>query len=136
MTLYKTGQDGKVYEKIVYDKDWKSDAGYEPSVASSSEQESDKINNIKKFGFIQAQFPQNNALRKIIQKRELDILDLTPQELKEIQEEEDRLQKQAEQMATQAQQPQGQPMPSPMQPQPMQADLSAELGQLGELIGA
>jgi hypothetical protein len=136
MSLYKTGPDGKVYEKVVYNSDWKSKAGYEPSVASSSEQESDKINNIKKFGFIQAQFPTNTALRKIIQKRELDILDLTPQELKEIQEEEDRLQKQAEQMATQAQQPQGQPMPSPMQPQPMQADLSAELGQLGELIGA
>jgi len=136
MSLYKTGPDGKVYEKVVYNSDWKSKAGYEPSVASSSEQESDKINNIKKFGFIQAQFPTNTALRKIIQKRELDILDLTPQELKEIQEEEDRLQKQAEQMAMQAQQVPGQPMPQPMQPQPMQADLSAELGQLGELIGA
>ena len=38
MSLYKTGIDGKVYEKVVYNTDWKSKAGYEPIVQSSSEQ--------------------------------------------------------------------------------------------------
>lgn len=104
MSLYKTGQDGKVYEKVVYNADWKSDAGYEPTVASSSEQESDELNSIKKFGFVQMQYPNNLALRKIIQKRTLGILDLTAQELKEIEEEEKKLSEQADQMAMQPQQ--------------------------------
>ena len=125
MSLYKTGQDGKVYEKVVYNSDWKSEAGYEPTVASTSEQESDEINNIKKFGFVQLQFPNNLALRKIIQKRELGILDLNAQELKEIQEEEDRLQQQAEQQAQQAQMPQ--PIQSPMQPQQIAQDINNQL---------
>jgi hypothetical protein len=107
MSLFKTGYDGKVYEKVVYDSDWKSEAGYEPTVASSSEQESDDLNNIKKFGFVQSQYPNNMALRKIAQKRQLDILDLTAQELKEIEEEEVRLQKEAEMMAQQSQMQQG-----------------------------
>lgn len=128
MTLYKTGQDGKVYEKVVYDKDWKSDAGYEPNVASSSEQDINEINSIKKFGFVLAQFPNNTALRKIAQKRQLGILDLSAQELKEIEEEEDRMQKQAEQASMQQNQTQ-----TPMQPQPQaqpQVDLTKELSTL------
>lgn len=89
--LYKTGPDGKVYEKIVYDKDWKSTAGYEPTVASSSEQEADDTKSIQKWLFVQQQFPNNIALKKLAQKRELGLLDLTPQELKEVEEEEDKM---------------------------------------------
>jgi len=142
MSLYKTGQDGKVYEKIVYNKEWKSDAGYEPTVASSSEQESDEVNSIKKFSFVQAQFPNNIALRKISQQRQLGLLDLTAQELKEVKDEEDKLQQQAEQMdsqqAQQAQmsmQPTPQPSPQPAQPTAQPVDLSKEIGQLGQLMG-
>lgn len=141
MSLFKTGLDGKVYEKVVYNSDWKSEAGYEPTVASSSEQESDDLNNIKKFGFVQSQYPNNMALRKIAQKRQLEILDLTAQELKEIQEEELRLQKEAEMMAQQSKMQntmQNQVAGQVTQPQPIQpqVDLSAELGQLGELMNA
>jgi hypothetical protein len=142
MSLYKTGQDGKVYEKIVYNKEWKSDAGYEPTVASSSEQESDEVNSIKKFSFVQAQFPNNAALRKISQQRQLGLLDLTAQELKEVEDEEDKLQQQAEQMASQqaqqaqmSMQPQAQPSPQPAQPGQPPVDLSKEIGQLGQLMG-
>lgn len=89
--LYKTGRDGKVYEKVVYDKDWKSEAGYEPQVASSSEQEADETKSIQKWQFVLTQFPNNAVLKRLAQKRELDILDLTPQELKEVEEEEVRM---------------------------------------------
>lgn len=86
--LYKTGRDGKIYEKVVYDKDWKSKAGYEPQVASSSEQEADDSKSIQKWQFVLAQFPNNSVLKRLAQKRELDLLDLSPQELKEVEEEE------------------------------------------------
>lgn len=122
MYLYKTGNDGKVYEKIVYNSDWKSKAGYEPSVASSSEQEADDVKSVQKFGFVMQQFPNNVALKKIVQQRELKLLDLTPQELKEIEDEETRMQEMAEQQAKDAQmqqqmQPQQQMAPQQQQPQ-------------------
>lgn len=96
MKLYKTGSDGKMYEKVVTDKDWKSEAGYEPVVASSSEQEADEIKSIQKFGAVMAQFPNNLSLRKIMQQRQLKMLDLSPQELKEVKDEEEKLKTQSE----------------------------------------
>lgn len=38
-----------------------------------------------------SQFPNNTALRKIAQKRELEMLDLTPEELRQVEEAEDQV---------------------------------------------
>lgn len=139
-TLYKTGLDGKMYEKIVYNKDWKSKAGYEPTVASSSEQESDEIKSIQKFGFVIQQFPNNGALKKILQSRELKLLDLSAPELKEIEDEEDRMQQQA-MNAENAPPPTAAPMPpqaptspqvpsNPQQPIPTPFDQNGDIGDM------
>ena len=93
--LYKTGVSGKVYEKTVTDKDWKSEAGYEPKISSTSEQEESTFKNIQKWLFIKGQFPNNKVLSRIAQKRELGLVDVTPQEMQEIQDEEERNQKAA-----------------------------------------
>lgn len=127
VSLYKTGQSGKLYEKVVYPKDWKSDAGYEAIVSSTSEQEQNDLKSVQKFMAVVAQFPNNTELKKIAQKRQLELLDFTPDELKRVQE----AQEQADEMEMQAQKQQatpqmGQPapqqapqqaVPSPMQPQ-------------------
>ena len=140
-SLYKTGRDGKMYEKVVYDKDWKSEAGYEPDVSSSSEQENEQVKSIQKWGFILQQNPNNAVLRKIAQERQLGILDLTPAELKEVKEEEERMIQEQQQMAMMAQrqaqvQPQ-QAQPQPQQQQPMAPeDITGELEQLTQLMGA
>lgn len=140
ITLYKTGMDGKIYEKIVYPKDWKSDAGYEPNVASSSEQESDDIKAIQKFTTVLSQFPNNTALRKALQSRELKLLDLSPAELKEVEDEEvknaEAAQKQAMIQAQAGQTPKGQPVESPLQPQDpgLAASIDQSLQQIGQLI--
>lgn len=88
MKLYKQGRSGKMYEKRIFTNDWKS--SYEPIVRSTSEQESNEMKSIQKFQFVMSQFPNNTALRKIAQKRELEILDLTPEELKQVEEAEDK----------------------------------------------
>ena len=88
-TLYKTGRSGKMYEKVVYPSDWQSEAGYEPIVSSSSEQETDQVKSVQKFMFILSQFPNNPALRRIAQKRMLETVDLSPDELKEVQDAEE-----------------------------------------------
>ena len=105
--LFKMGASGKAYPKSILKKDWQSDAGYEPIVESSSERESNETKSIQKWLFVLQQFPNNLALRTIAQQRELKLLDLTPEELKQVEEGE----KQAAQMAQQ-----GQPM-SPDQQQ-------------------
>lgn len=84
--LYKTGSDGKIYPRTVYPKDWKSKAGYKATVSSSSEQETNDIKDVQKFQFILGQFPQNPALLRIAQRRMLQIVKLTPEEIKEVQD--------------------------------------------------
>lgn len=86
LKLYKTSRSGKIYPKRVYAGDWVSDIGYEPIVRSSSEQESEQTKTIQKFMFVLSQFPNNKALKRIAQRRELEILDLNPEELKQVEE--------------------------------------------------
>lgn len=135
--LYKTGRSGKLYEKEVTAKDWKSDAGYEPIVSSSSEQEANNIKTIQKFNFVVQQSPNNMALKKIAQKRQLELLDLAPDEMKEIQDAEEQMAEQMEaaqeaqkQLQQQAQQqPAGVGVESPVQT----PDGAAEAQAIGEL---
>lgn len=118
--LYKTGRSGKMFEKKVFRGDWVSEAGYNPIIRSSSEQEQENVKGIQKFQFLMSMFPMNLALRKIAQKRSLEMVDLTPAELQEVEEGE----KQAQEMMQQ--QPMQQPAQSMQtQPQPMQPQLTA-----------
>lgn len=134
-TLYKTGPDGKVYEKVVYNKDWKSKSGYEPSVESSSEQEADDVKSIQKFGVVMAQFPNNTALKKILQQRELKLLDLTAAELQEVQDAQEQADQQEQQLAMAGAQPtQG---AAPAQPQQEQGGVDPnQLQELQQLMTA
>lgn len=108
ISLYKTGDSGKVYEKVVYSSDWKSEAGYIANVRSASEQEQEQNKTMQKFLFVQSQFPNNQALRKIAQNRELKLLGLTPDELRDIenaQDQADQMDMQQKQAQIQQQQP-------------------------------
>ena len=89
--LYKKGYNDKMYVKTIYRGDWVSEAGYEPLVRSSSEQEQENVKGIQKFQFLLQMFPNNPALRKIAQKRSLELVDLTPDELSEVEEAEDQM---------------------------------------------
>lgn len=84
--LSKTNKKGITHEKILWQADWKSEKGYKPTVRSSSEQETENTKGVQKWMFILKQFPNNIALRKIGQKRMLDIVDLTPEELRQVEE--------------------------------------------------
>jgi hypothetical protein len=90
INLYKIGRSGKAYPKKVLYKDWKSEAGYEPIISSSSEHETETTKGIQKWMFVISQFPQNPAIRKIAQSRIMELVDVSPEELKEIQEAEDQ----------------------------------------------
>ena len=68
LKLFKIDKNGKTHQKTILKSDWLSEAGYEPVVSSSSEQEAESTKGIQKFMFILSQFPNNLALRKIAQK--------------------------------------------------------------------
>ncbi|OGM12444.1 hypothetical protein A2V80_03505 [Candidatus Woesebacteria bacterium RBG_16_39_8b] len=127
LKLYKQGRSGKLYQKSVMAGEWKSAAGFEPIVHSTSEQESENTKSVQKFMFILQQFPNNFALRKIAQRRMLEIVDLTPEELKQVEEGE----KQMTNMMNAQGQPQGQQQgqPSPEQAQ-LQTDIQSQMKQL------
>ena len=88
--LFKQGSSGKLYPKRVYAGDWASETGYEPMVRSTSEQETETTKTLQKFQFVLSQYPNNPALRKIAQKRSLEALDLTPEEMRQVEEAEEQ----------------------------------------------
>lgn len=92
MKLYKQGKSGKTYEKRVIAGDWKSEFGYRAIVTSSSEQEQNNVKTMQKWLFVTSKHPNNTALQKLAMKRELELLDVTPEELKQVEEAEDQAQ--------------------------------------------
>lgn len=91
LSLYKKSQSGKIYQKRVYAGDWASDVGYKPVVRSSSEREQESVKSLQKFDILLQRFPNNTALRRISQKRMIEIVDITPEEYKQIEEEEKKI---------------------------------------------
>lgn len=88
INLYVKSQKGNYQKKEVSAKDWISEKGYRVRVVSGSEQESKQMEDVQKIILVKNQFPQNMALQKLARKRLVGILNLTPQEEKEIEEEE------------------------------------------------
>lgn len=121
MTLFKQGRDGRMWPKVIYPVDWKSERGYEAQILSTSEQEENSIKTLQKFQFAIQQFPTNTALRKIAQKRMLETLDLSPEEMTEIQQAEEQPTPEmmglpeAGATGTTSPPPEGAPVPSPFQ---------------------
>lgn len=122
LKLYKVSRTGKLYPKRVYTGDWKSDVGYEPVVRSSSEQESESVKSIQKWIFAKQQFPMNQAIAKISARRIFESLDVTPEELKQIEEGE----KEAQEMAMMQQ-------ATPQAESPMISDIQQKIGELNSL---
>lgn len=104
--VYKQGRSGRIYEKKLFATDWKSSNGYRPTVASTSEQEANSVKNLQRFQFLLQQFPDNVELKKIAQKRMLELVDFSPDELKAVQDAEDQQSNQFGEMINQINQPQ------------------------------
>jgi hypothetical protein len=133
MSLYRTGTSGKIYEKKVSPGDWKSEAGYEPIVSSTSEQEMNEIKTVQKFQYILQQFPENQALRKIAQRRQLELMDFTPDELKQVTEEQERMEEQVRAMSQTAPEQGTMNMPQPPMQQPQPQGPTPEQQAMAEL---
>lgn len=82
--IYKKSFKGNFFKKEIGPKDWKSEAGYKVRVLSSAEQEQETLENIQKLNAIKAQMPDNTPLKKIYEKKLLDLAGLSSDEIKEV----------------------------------------------------
>ena len=113
--LYKKSHKGNYFNKTVTGKDYKSDEGYNCKVVSSSEREKQSLETIQKLNAIKQDFPANKTFKKIYDKKILEFGGLTPDEQKQVIDEEE----QNMQAMMQGQLIAGQPQPTPqVTPQP------------------
>ncbi len=122
--LYKVSAKGKVWGKEVKGSEWKSEVGYRVISQSASEQDEEKAASLNRLLAVQSRFPNNKALAVIVQKRSLGILDLTPDEMKQVEEEEKR-------NVDMAQNP---PAPAPPAVSPEVKQLSQSMGQVKQML--
>jgi len=88
--LFKKSAKGYFGKKITV-KDIKSEKGYKIVARSKSEKDNEESETIQKMIAIRGQLPNNIALGKIIEKRLLDMLDLTSEEMLEIENENEQI---------------------------------------------
>lgn len=86
--LYKKALDGRISENEVTRDQWVSEKGYNVSVTSKQQRLLEVTDEIQRLKVVQQEYPNNKALRKAVQKRMISLVDLTPQEIQEIEEEE------------------------------------------------
>ncbi len=91
--LYKKNNDGKIKGGEFTKKDWASPEGYQISILSYQEQLTSKTEELQRLQAVRQMFPSNPPLNKAIQKRSLGIVDLQPEEKKEIMDYEEEQQK-------------------------------------------
>jgi hypothetical protein len=104
ITLYKKGSDGNYYSKDVMPSDWQNPLGYECKVVLKQEKSAEDDMDLKKLQYIKNSFQNNPIAQKIARQKELELLEWTLDEIKEV-------------MAAEGQAPQVGPDGQPMAPQ-------------------
>lgn len=92
--LFKKGYRGNIFPATVNPADFVSADGYGCSIKSAADQERDQINGVQKILAISAQFPANQEMKKIKDKRLLELGDLNPEEVEAVLQAEQELMKQ------------------------------------------
>lgn len=82
--LYKKSAQGNYFKEIVTPNDWKDEVGYVCKVVSSSERDQKNIEQVQKLQAVSNMFPNNVPLKNILKKKALDLVDLSPEEIKEV----------------------------------------------------
>lgn len=83
MTLHKKGPDGKNYPKDLYPKDYLSKDGYKVVVTLKTEKDNKDNDMLKKNLFVKSQFMNNPVVQKIADRKTLELVGWTPEEVDE-----------------------------------------------------
>lgn len=118
--IYKKGRNtNDIYGREIEPKDWVTESGYRVRVWSQDEKNAKDQETLQKLNAVKMNMPANPKLDEVYQRKLLEFAGLTPDEINEIMEVEQR---NREMMMNQAQVP-GQ-MPGQAQPQPAQPILN------------
>jgi hypothetical protein len=90
-TLHKKAPDGKYVSKEINKKDLESEDGYNVIVENKAQKEQNDVSGLNSLIAIKNEFPNNMKLRQAIQKRALKVVDLAPDEIEEIIQEEEKM---------------------------------------------
>lgn len=86
--LYKRSPSGELVGRTIKREDLESENGYEFTAVDKAQRVVEKTDEIVKLRAAREAFPNNGAMRKAEQRRLMQLLDLTPQEAEEIEQEE------------------------------------------------
>lgn len=90
ITLYKKGNDGNYYSKDVHKTDFIAPQGYECRVVLKEEKDSADDLDLKKLAYIKNSFQTNPIAQKIARRKELELLDWTPEEVDQVMQAEEQ----------------------------------------------
>lgn len=90
ITLYKKSGTGEYYEKKVELSDVINNKGYECNIVMKAEKESRDNADLQKINFVKTSFASNPVAQKIAKKKTLEILDWSPEEIKQVMEFEEK----------------------------------------------
>jgi hypothetical protein len=96
--LFKKSPTGQYVGKEITAKDLTSEKGFKVIVENKAQKEQNQIAGLNSLIAIKNEFPNNKKLRLAIQKRALKIVELNPEEMDEILEEEEMMATQAQEM--------------------------------------
>lgn len=82
--LYKKGGDGTYYSKDVVPSDWQHPEGYECKVILKAEKDDADDLDLKKLQYIMNTFQQNPVAMKLARRKELELLDWSPEEVDQV----------------------------------------------------
>jgi hypothetical protein len=99
-------------------------------ITSVGEQEKQTFALMQKLMAIKNMYPNNMALQGIIQKRILNVVELTPEEIDDIKAEEEEKQKLTKEQILQQTQMKEQPTPEISQAPPIEAEQTPPMGEL------
>ena len=87
ITIYKEGKNtDEVFSREISPKDWMTKAGYRVKVWSQDEKKANDSDSLNKAMLILNIMPGNPKLLEVIQRKGLELADLTPQEITDIME--------------------------------------------------
>lgn len=91
ITLYKEGANGELYAKDIYPADWIMPEGYKCQVIMKSESEARDQYLLQQVQYTLQNFANNPIALKIVKRKQLELMDLTSDEIDQIMQIEDQM---------------------------------------------
>ena len=89
--IYKEGRNtDEIYSREITPKDWMTKSGYRVKVWSQDEKAAQDTNSLQKLNAVKVNMPDNPKLSEVYQRKLLEFADLTPDEINQIMEFEDK----------------------------------------------